>query len=236
MTLEVSNLMKSYKDKVALNGISFKMNAGIYTIIGLNGSGKTTIMKLLVDLLPRTDGNVLYNGVDILELGEKYRSKVGYVPQEQAYISDFSGKDYLYYMAELKDLDKKSAKSNIEELLKQFNLWQVRNKKMNQYSTGMRQRIIICQALLGNPEIIILDEPTIGLDISERIKFKEYIKRISYEKIIIYSTHIISDVIDIADYILLLKNGNIIKNCKMDDFLRSIGNCENLENRIVEFL
>lgn len=211
MRLTIENLTKKYGNFVALDNVSCELEQGIYAILGLNGAGKSTLIHLITDTINRTDGRIIYDGVEILELGSKFRAILGYMPQEQAYIGEFSVLSYLYYMAELKGVSKKQAQKVIVELLDEFGLSNVAHKRMNRLSGGMRQRAILCQALLSNPKLLILDEPTAGLDIKERMNFKSFIKGISKDKIIIYCTHILSDVEDIADKVILMKMGKIVK-------------------------
>ena len=205
MELELKNLSKSYGTKKALQAVSLTCTEGIYALLGPNGAGKTTMMHLICDILTPTDGSVYYNGRPITELGADYRAVIGYLPQEPGFYPHFSGEKMLRYFACLKGVPEPDAEC--ERLLDQTNLREARGRKVGGYSGGMKRRLGIAIALLGNPQILILDEPTAGLDPKERIRFRNLIHQISRSRIVIYSTHIISDISAIADRIILLKNG-----------------------------
>lgn len=222
MKLSVSNLTKKYGGFTALDGVSFEMEEGIYAILGLNGAGKSTLIHLITDSLTRTGGTILFDDKEILKLGARYRDCIGYMPQEQAFYGDFTGRSYLYYMASLKGLKKKEAHIQIRQLLEQFNLEDAADKKMQAYSGGMRQRAVLAQALLGDPKILILDEPTAGLDPRERLNLKNYIKAISANKIVIYCTHVVSDIEHIADMVMLMKAGKILQMCTVSQLYAQI--------------
>lgn len=241
MKLKVSGLSKKYGEFLALDNVAFEMEEGIYAILGLNGAGKSTLINLITDNLKRTSGEITLDGEDVLKMGSKYRELIGYMPQEQAYIGEFTARSYLYYMAELKGIRKKEAKSVITRLLNQFNLENSADKKMSTFSGGMKQRTILCQALLANPKILILDEPTAGLDIRERINFKEYIKAVSQNKIVIYCTHVVSDIENIADEIIMMKAGKIVKKCGIEQLMSELpegagGEYNDLERAFLYFL
>lgn len=178
-------------------------------MLGANGAGKSTLMNLITDNVRRTGGSILYDGVDILKLGASFRALVGYMPQQQGYYDNFSARMFLFYMAELKGIARKRAKEQIEQLLRVVNLSQAADLKMEEFSGGMRQRTLLAQALLGDPKILILDEPTAGLDPKERVNLRNYIRRISEDKIILLATHVVSDVESIADRILIMKDGKL---------------------------
>lgn len=178
-------------------------------MLGANGAGKSTLMNLITDNVHRTGGSILYDGVDILKLGASFRALVGYMPQQQGYYDNFSARMFLFYMAELKGIARKRAKEQIEQLLRVVNLSQAADLKMEEFSGGMRQRTLLAQALLGDPKILILDEPTAGLDPKERVNLRNYIRRISEDKIILLATHVVSDVESIADRILIMKDGKL---------------------------
>lgn len=211
MILEIKNLEKRYGQKRALCGIDLSMHAGIYGILGENGAGKSTLLNILTDNIQRTSGSVLFEGTDIVKLGAQYRKRLGYMPQQQGLYEQFTARAFLLYMASVKGIEKKLAKRQIEDLLAKVNLTQVANRKIGGFSGGMKQRLLLAQALLGEPKIIILDEPTAGLDPKERIRMRNYIAELSSDKIVIFATHIVSDIECIADYVVLLHGGEVIR-------------------------
>lgn len=211
MILEIKNLEKRYGQKRALCGIDLSMHAGIYGILGENGAGKSTLLNILTDNIQRTSGSVLFDGTDIVKLGAQYRKRLGYMPQQQGLYEQFTARAFLLYMASVKGIEKKLAKRQIEDLLAKVNLIQVANRKIGGFSGGMKQRLLLAQALLGEPKIIILDEPTAGLDPKERIRMRNYIAELSSDKIVIFATHIVSDIECIADYVVLLHGGEVIR-------------------------
>lgn len=212
MELEIRNLKKTYGTVCALRGINYTFTHGIYGILGANGAGKSTLLHLITDNVARDadGGNIYYDGVDILKLGKAFLGDVGYMPQQQGFYEDFTPTAFLRYMAAIKGIKGKAAKEQIRELLSVVNLTDVANRKIGGFSGGMKQRVLLAQALLGNPKILILDEPTAGLDPKERIGIRNYIAEMSKDKIILLATHVVNDVASIADRILLLKEGLIV--------------------------
>lgn len=229
MKLEVRNLKKTYGTVQALKGINYTFTPGVYGILGANGAGKSTMINLITDNVSRdkmNGGSILFGEdsaeEDILKLGKQFRGLVGYMPQQQGFYEDFSPKAFLKYMAEIKGVKKikttdengnevvKTVNQQIDELLEVVNLTNVAYKKIGGFSGGMKQRVLLAQALLGNPKILILDEPTAGLDPKERISIRNYIAELSKDKIILFATHVVSDIECIADKVLLLKSGEII--------------------------
>jgi len=210
MQLRTNNLTKNFGDKCAVDHVSLTFERGVYGLLGPNGAGKTTLMRMLVDVLPPSSGKVTLDGVPIKELGAKYRDILGYMPQEIGYYRDFTARRFLHYLSALKGLDPEYANRRIDELLDLVGLADVKNKRLGQFSGGMIRRIGIAQALLNDPKILILDEPTAGLDPNERIRFRNILSELSEDRIVILSTHIVSDVQSIAGQVILLKEGKVI--------------------------
>lgn len=210
MQLEIKNLKKQYGNQIALNDFSITFEAGIYGILGANGAGKSTLMNLMTDNIVRNGGSILWNGTDILELGKNFRILLGYMPQQQGFYEHMSANTFLFYMAELKGLPKKQAATEINKLLEVTNLTEVRHKKMGGFSGGMKQRVLLAQALLGDPQVLILDEPTAGLDPKERIRIRNFISSLSRDRIILLATHIVSDIESISDKIIMMQKGKLV--------------------------
>ncbi len=211
MELKVENLTKSFGDVKALNHVSFTFTPGVYGILGPNGAGKSTLINLITGNIARQEGQILWNGREILKGGREYRKVLGYMPQQQGYYEDFTAGAFLMYMAHLKGLDRRTAKSRSQELLQIFNLESARNKRIGGFSGGMKQRLLLAQALLNDPALLILDEPTAGVDPQERIHIRNYISQIATNRIVLLATHIVSDIEAIAKEIVLLKAGNVIE-------------------------
>lgn len=211
MKLFVCNLTKDFGGKLAVNNVSFSLSHGVYGLLGPNGAGKTTLMKMMVDILEPSSGEVLLDGVRIKELDAGYRDKLGYMPQEIGIYKNFSARKFLKYIAALKGITGKTADEKIEELLDLVGLKDVGKKKLGGFSGGMLRRIGIAQTLLNDPEILILDEPTAGLDPQERIRFRNIISELSENRIVLLSTHIISDMEFIAGEVIIMRNGSILK-------------------------
>lgn len=210
MKLEVKNLSKNYGNIQALNNVSIELENGIYGFLGPNGAGKSTLINLLTDNVKRETGEILWNDKEILKLGKEYRSILGYMPQEKGYYEDFTAGAFLMYMAQIKGINRKEAAKRITELLEVVNLENNRKDKIGSFSGGMRQRLMLAQALLNDPKLLILDEPTAGVDPQERIRIRNFISELSKDRIVILATHIISDVEAIAKEIIFLKKGSII--------------------------
>ena len=223
MELKIENLTKRYGQKAALKDFSYTFTPGIYGILGANGAGKTTLMNLITDNVKRNQGQILYNGEDILKLGKSFRSEVGYMPQQQGMYQDFSARAFLRYMAQIKLLPKKQARQQVEELLEVVNLTEVAHKKVGGFSGGMRQRVLLAQALLGEPKILILDEPTAGLDPRERLRLRQYISDLASDRIVFLTTHIVSDIETIAQDVLLMKNGTLIHHGSPEELMTQVG-------------
>ena len=215
MKLIADRITKQYKNKIAVDRVTAEFTKGVYGLLGANGAGKTTFMRMVCGILAPTSGTVTFDGIDAGE--EEYRNILGYLPQDFGYYPDFTAWDFLMYMSALKGFDKKSARIRIEELLEFVSLSDVAKKKVKTYSGGMKQRLGIAQALLNNPKILVMDEPTAGLDPKERVRFRNVIESIGKDSIVILSTHIVSDVEHIADYILMMKSGKIIFNAPREE-------------------
>lgn len=222
MELSISHLTKRYPHKVALEDFSFQMQEGIYGLLGANGAGKSTLMNLITDNICRDSGEICYNGTDILKLGNQYRKHIGYMCQQQGEYPNFSAYSFLLYMAELKGIPKKEAKKQSRFLLEKMNLQDVAGEKINGFSGGMKQRVLLAQALLGNPDILLLDEPTAGLDPQERIRIRNFISELSANKIILLATHVVSDIACIADQVLLLKEGKVVTKGTPQELIASL--------------
>lgn len=215
MELILDRVTKQYSNKIAVDRISATLSPGVIGLLGANGAGKTTLMRMICGILKPSSGSIRFEGMDASE--EMYRDALGYLPQDFGYYPDFTGKDFLMYMASLKGIDKKTAKRKTDELLKIVNLEEAGKKKIKTYSGGMKQRLGIAQAVLNDPKLIVLDEPTAGLDPKERVRFRNLIKELGKDAIVILSTHIVSDIEHIANRILMMKDGSIIFDGNLTD-------------------
>lgn len=220
--LEIKSLNKKYGDLAVLRDIDLTLENGIYGLLAPNGAGKTTLMKILATLSFPDQGTVLWNGEDIFKLDFQYRSILGFLPQDFGYYRDYSPQKYLEYLAVLKGMKKSQIKGQVAEWLKIVGLENVTKKKMKKLSGGMIQRVGIAQALLNEPKILILDEPTAGLDPKERVRFRNVLSELSKDKIIILSTHIVSDVESVANKIIFLKEGKIFCNDTISDITKML--------------
>ena len=235
MELTIQNLTKTYGNKVALREFSYTFTPGIYGILGANGAGKSTLMNLITDNVKRDSGSILWNGTDILKLGREFRREVGYMPQQQGMYPDYSARDFLCYMAAVKELPWKESQRQIEELLAVVNLSDDAHKRLGGFSGGMRQRVLLEQALLGNPKILILDEPTAGLDPKERLRLRQYISDLAKNKIVFLTTHIVSDIESIANDVLLMKQGELVAHGAPDALIAAVHG-QNLEDVYMAYL
>ena len=222
MELTIQDLTKEFGSFRAVDRVSITMTNGVYGLLGVNGAGKTTLMRMLTTLIKPTDGEILWDGQDVFKMDGQYRKLLGYLPQDFGYYPDFSIYDYLMYIASIKGIRPAAAKERVKELLKQVGLFRARHKKMKNLSGGMKRRAGIAQAMLNDPKILILDEPTAGLDPSERIRFRNLISELSGDRIVLLSTHIVSDIEYIANEILLMKDGCITISGTADEVVSSM--------------
>ncbi len=222
MALVLENVSKLYGDTVALDRTSLALNCGIYGLLGPNGAGKTTLMRIMTDLLAPSTGRVLLDGQDISALGGEFRKRLGYLPQDFGVYPNFTAEQFLLYIGRLKGLSKFEAKRQTDELLHLVGLEKKQRKKLGSFSGGERQRVGIVQALLGDPDILILDEPTAGLDPEERIRFRGILSGLSQQRLVLLSTHIVSDLEAVANEIILLKNGVVLKRETPFELLRTL--------------
>ncbi len=236
-TLEIQNLSKIYtvnkifnKSKfTALKDLNLVLTPGLYAILGENGAGKSTLINIITGTLNQTEGKILYNNKTTRKLNDKFRKVLGFMPQQQALYENFTGRDFLKYMCALKDIKKENALAEVLSSAKAVNIEKLLDKKISSYSAGMKQRLLLANAFLGTPEILILDEPTVGLDPKERVNLKKIIKDKSKEAIIIFATHVVSDIENIADEIILLKDGEIIDKASVDSLIEKYAPKTNLE-------
>ena len=208
MELIIDRVSKQYKSCIAVDRVSARLHRGVYGLLGANGAGKTTLMRMLTGILAPTSGTITFDGMDVTT--EEYRGILGYLPQDFGYYPEFTAMDFLLYLAALKGIPKSQAKRRAKELLELVSLEDVSRKKIKTFSGGMKQRLGIAQALLNDPKLLILDEPTAGLDPKERVRFRNLIEQLGNDSIVLLSTHIVSDIEHIADEILLMRDGQLI--------------------------
>lgn len=222
MELKAEHLYKSYKKKNALQDVSFTLQRGIYGLLGENGAGKSTLMRILATVDFPAKGTISYDDIDIFDMDETYRSMIGYMPQDYSVYPGFTAKDFLNYMGALKGISEAKLKVRIPEVLEFVNLSEFSDKKVNTFSGGMKRRIGIAQAIMNEPEILILDEPTAGLDPKERIRFSNIISDMGKDKIVLLSTHIVSDIEAIATQLLVMKTGEILETGSVDKLVQKV--------------
>ena len=228
--LEIKNLTKQYGAFTALNNLTVSFDTGVYGLLGPNGAGKSTFLNLLTDNISRTGGSILYNGTEILELGAGYRKCLGYTPQVRGMYEDFTAREFLHYIGSLKGMKRAECRRQTEEFLEIVNLSKDAHHKIGSFSGGMKQRTLLAAAMLSEPELLILDEPTVGLDPEERHRLREYIASIGKERTVLLATHIVGDIESIAEKVLLLVQGKL---CRFDSPTALIGElpgCNNLED------
>lgn len=227
MRLYVNKITKSYGNNVALAPIEILFSPGIYALLGPNGSGKSTLMNILTDNLKADSGEITYidnNGIpeNTLQMGSRFREKLGFMPQYPGLYPNFTVEHFMWYMAALKGIKKDEAKKKIPEILAAVELDDVSKRKIGALSGGMKQRLTLAQAVLGDPEILILDEPTAGLDPKQRITIRNYISKIAFNKIVLIATHVVSDIEYIAHDVILLKKGVLVENASPNELIRKI--------------
>lgn len=222
MQLEIKNIGKCYGEKEALKELTLRLSPGIYGLLGPNGAGKSTLMKLICMLIEPTTGTILFDGKDIRTERKNFLKRLGYMPQQHCLYPEFRVEEYLHYIGTLKGMNKKSVEQSSEELLKKVRLLDVRTQKIRTLSGGMQQRLMFAQALLDNPKVLILDEPTAGLDLEKRIEMRNLIAEYAKDKIIIIATHVVSDVELIADKILLLNKGELLAKSSVLELTKSL--------------
>ena len=223
MELKIEHLSKQFKDKTAVNDVNLTLTPGIWGLLGANGAGKTTLMRMIADIMTPTNGAVYYDGKNIRELGEVYRSKFGFLPQDFGHHRDFTVKDYLEYMAALKDIPTRATTKKINHLLDILSLSDVKKKKISNLSGGMKRRVGIAQAMLNDPEILVMDEPTAGLDPGERVRLRNFISEFSHDRIVLISTHIVSDIEYISTRNAIMKAGEIVDVGTTAELVKQIG-------------
>jgi ABC-type multidrug transport system ATPase subunit len=222
MELKIEHLSKHFKDKKAVDDVCLTLTSGIWGLLGANGAGKTTLMRMIANIMTPTGGTIYYDGTDIRKMGEKYRTLFGFLPQDFGYPHNFTVKDYLEYMAALKDIPVSNTKKKINHLLDVLTLSDVKGKKIAKLSGGMKRRVGIAQAMLNDPEILVMDEPTAGLDPGERVRFRNFISEFSQDRIVLISTHIVSDIEFIATRNAIMKAGKVIDVGTTDELVREI--------------
>ncbi|MCH5267188.1 MAG: ATP-binding cassette domain-containing protein [Lachnospiraceae bacterium] len=228
--LELKNITKKYGEKVALSDVSMRLTEGVYGLLGPNGAGKSTLMNVITENLKPDGGEVFWDGRNINKWKKEYRSILGYAPQQQGLYDTFTGKRFLNYMGTLKEIPKKEMRNEIERVAGYVNLMQVLDKPIRTYSGGMKQRLLIAQSIMGNPKLLIMDEPTAGLDPKERIRIREKIKELSEGKIIVIATHVVSDIESIAKEIVILKKGDLIAKAPVSELCKRYGDVNGLED------
>ncbi len=222
MELKIEHLSKSFKDKKAVDDVSLTLTPGVWGLLGGNGAGKTTLMRMIADIMTPDKGSVCYDGADIRKMGKSYRSLFGFLPQDFGYSRDFTVKDYLEYVAALKDIPLWKTAKKIDSLLEMLSLLDVKGKKIAKLSGGMKRRVGIAQAMLNDPKILVMDEPTAGLDPGERVRLRNLISEFSHNRIVLISTHIVSDIEYIATKNAIMKDGKIIDVGTTDELVSEI--------------
>lgn len=222
MELKIDHVCKQFKDKNAVNDVCLTLTTGVWGLLGANGAGKTTLMRMIADIMTPTSGKLYYNGTDIRKMGDAYRSLFGFLPQDFGYSQDFTVKDYLEYVAALKDVPARETTKKINHLLEVLTLSDVRGRKIAKLSGGMKRRVGIAQAMLNDPKILVMDEPTAGLDPGERVRFRNFISEFSHDRIVLISTHIVSDIEYISTRNAIMKAGKIVDVGTTNELVKQI--------------
>lgn len=222
MELKIEHLSKQFKDKNAVNDVSLTLTSGVWGLLGANGAGKTTLMRMIANIMTPTSGKIYYDGEDISKMGETYRNLFGFLPQDFGYSRDFTVKDYLEYMAALKDVPARETARKINHLLEILTLSDVKGKKIAKLSGGMKRRVGIAQAMLNDPKILVMDEPTAGLDPGERVRFRNFISEFSHDRMVLISTHIVSDIEYISTRNVIMKDGKIVNVGTTSELVKEI--------------
>mgnify|MGYP001112423334 FL=1 len=228
--IEIKNLRKTYGKKVALKSFSYTFEDGIYGMLGANGAGKSTLMNLLTDNVKRDSGEILYDGKEILKMGGSYLEKVGYMPQQQGLYDSYTGQRFLAYMAALKEIPRKAVAAEVDRVAAAVNLTVELDKRLSAYSGGMKQRLLLASALLGDPKLLILDEPTAGLDPKERVRLRELLADMAKDRIILVATHVVSDVETVATKVILLRAGKIVDAAPVPELIEKYAPGQGLED------
>ena len=222
MELKIEHLSKQFKDKNAVNDVSLTLTSGVWGLLGANGAGKTTLMRMIANIMTPTSGKIYYDGEDISKMGEVYRNLFGFLPQDFGYSRDFTVKNYLEYMAALKDVPARETAKKINHLLQILTLSDVKGKKIAKLSGGMKRRVGIAQAMLNDPKILVMDEPTAGLDPGERVRFRNFISEFSHDRMVLISTHIVSDIEYISTRNVIMKDGKIVNVGTTSELVKEI--------------
>ncbi len=222
MELTIEHLNKQFKDKTAVDDVCLSLTPGVWGLLGANGAGKTTLMRMIADIMKPTSGKILFDGKNIYTMGEEYRNQFGFLPQDFGFFRDFTVKDYLEYVAALKDVPSRTSRKKIDSLLDTLTLSDVKNEKITKLSGGMQRRVGIAQAMLNDPQILIMDEPTAGLDPGERVRFRNFISEFSHDRIVLISTHIVSDIEYIATQNTIMKAGKILDVGTTDKLVKQV--------------
>lgn len=222
MELTIEHITKGFKDKTAVDDACLNLTPGVWGLLGANGAGKTTLMRMIADIMKPTSGKILYDGMNISTMGEEYRNLLGFLPQDFGFFNDFTIKDYLEYVAALKDVPVRETNKKIDNLLDILTLSNVKNKKIIKLSGGMKRRVGIAQAMINDPKILVMDEPTAGLDPGERVRFRNFISEFSHDRIVLISTHIVSDIEYISTQNAIMKAGKILNVGRTEELVKQI--------------